>query len=203
MRSGMKPVVLLLSSTLILGGCAGGEQAMGFAGNLLILIDPPQQTYRLAQEGMAFSASELDGREFPQKLKANIFLRDIAGSEMLTRLYGGKLASSDTNNVKAALHDSLQAGGLLSEDSKSARYQLNVSVAANRLQGAADITVTTHMQFNLIDMVTGETVMQESVAAPGSTSFSEHHLYKVRIGRAMERSIRGNVSSLLERLSKL
>lgn len=104
--------------------------------------------------------------------------------------------------MKAALCDSLRLVDLLNNDPKAARYQLMTTVTANKLRGAADITVTTHMQFRLIDSVTGETLMSESIASRSSIEFTENHLYQVRIGRAMEGSVRGNFRTLLDRLKQ-
>jgi hypothetical protein len=186
-----------------LTGCAGGEALLSLGSSVGMAAAAPRQTYRLAQANMIPPSEHLSASLFPEGLHANIFVGEFTGSEKLSLLFGGKLDENDAGNVQAALRDALRSAGLLNNDPETARYQLMTSVAENRLRGAADITVTTHMQFRLIDAVTGETLMDESIATPSTVLFSENHLYRVRIGKAMEGSIRENILVLLDRLGQL
>lgn len=192
-----------LAAAACVTGCAGGEALMSLGSSFAMVAGAPPQTYRLAQAGMTPSAEELGAGTFPERLRANIYVSDFVGSEKLARLFGGKLDPNDAGNVEAALRDALRLAGLLNGDPGAARYQLMTVVGENRLRGAADVTVTTHLQFRLIDAATGDTLMTESVATPSTVPFSENHLYRVRIGKAMERSVRGNIRALLDRLRQL
>lgn len=191
----------MLTAAALTMGCA--DAPLELASGLGLMAAAPAQTYRLTAIGMSITPEQLEDRTFPERLHENIHVSDLAESEKLSRLFGGKLDEKDTDNVKEALRDSLRNAGLLSNDQKTARYQLATIVVANKLKGAADITVTTHMQFRLVDAVTGDTLMNESIASPSTVLFTENHLYKVRIGKAMEGSVRENFRALLNRLRQV
>lgn len=196
MRISLKNSVYILTATALTTGCNLG-------GGLALMAVAPAQTYRLTTDGMTITPEQLENRRFRESLHRNIHVNDLAGNEELSRLFGGKLDEKDTNNVNEALRESLRNAGLLNNDQEAARYHLTTTVLANRLKGAADITVTTQMQFKLVDAVTGDTVMNESIASPSTILFTENHLYKVRIGKAMEGSVRENFRELLNRLEQV
>lgn len=204
MRTGLRNGLCIAGLALSLAGCAAGElfQVAGTTA-FTFMVAPFPQTYRLSVEGMSLPAEQSEGKAFPAELHKNIYVSEIDGIEILKHLDGIRLDRHDAGNLKAALGQSLDLAGLLNEDPNLARYRLKTTVTDNRSEGFADILVTTRMQFVLTDVATGETVAQEAIATPSTVPVSEAPLYKDRVGKAMEGSVRGDLQALLERLSQL
>jgi hypothetical protein len=157
---------------------------------------------------MKVSASQLVSRAFPPGLHENIFVVDVGGLERLQDVpqYSMELAVEDKGNVKTALVESLRVAGLLSSNETSARYRLSALVTGNKnnttigaQRSIEAFTVTTSMQFKLVDSVTGETRLQETVQAPATVPFSRSN-FPAQVSEATEGSIRGSFQLLLDRL---
>jgi hypothetical protein len=205
MKTGLKRSLCMALAALLIMGSSGCGELFQLAGStaFTLMLPPLPQTYRLSSNGMAIPVEQMERDAFPESLRKNIYVTGIDGTEILKHLNGIKLDDQDTVNVKAALSNSLDLAGLLNNDQKVSRYQLSTVVTENRTEGATDITVTTHMQFILTDAVTRETLLKESVATPNTVQFSDELLYKDRIGKAVEGSVRGNIRVLLDRLRQI
>ena len=195
--------MVALATSLI--GCAGAGEVFQLASTTAFsfMLAPLPQTYRLTVKGMTVPAGKFEENAFPESLRKNIYVTEIEGTETLKHLNGIALDAHDDSNVKAALSNSLNLAGLLNTDQKVARYQLSTVVTENRSSGAADVTVTTHLQFVLTEAATRETLLQESIATPSTVPVSEELLYKDRVGKAMEGSVKGDIRALLERLKQI
>jgi hypothetical protein len=205
LKTGLRRSLCRGVAAMLIMGCGGCGELFHLAGGtaFTFMLAPPPQTYRLTLTGMSIPAEQLAGDTFPASLRKNIYVSEIEGTEILKHLNGIRLGDQDTGHVRAALSKSLDLAGLLNDDREFSRYQLATNVTENRSGGVADTTVTTRMHFVLTDAVTGETLLTESVATPYTVPISDELLYKDRVGRAMEGSIRGDIRVLLDRLSQV
>jgi hypothetical protein len=204
MKTGSTNGPCILGLTLLLAGCAAGELFQVAGGTAFsFMLAPFPQTYRLRTQPMTVPAGQPAATSFPQALHGNIYVAELEGIDVLKHLGSISLDKHDADNVRVALRNSLDHAGLLNDDPKAARYQLKTTVTDNRSAGFADIVVTTRMQFSLTDVVTGETLLKESIATPGAVAMSDEPLYKDRVGKAMEGSVAGDIRALLERLRQV
>ncbi|HCA26831.1 MAG TPA: hypothetical protein DEP05_04185 [Betaproteobacteria bacterium] len=167
-------VVLLSILVVSLYGCASGAKF----GN------------------MAYTESI--GMKYDKALKHDVGLSTVAGGEQTNPLWTSQISNEA---FKKAVEMSLSSQGLLSQNG---RYQLKVKLAEiDQPMFGLDFTVTTHVNYILMDTKTNKVIFNDTIVSPYTASVGEAFLAVKRLRLANEGSAKQNIEDLLKKLSSL
>lgn len=171
--------IILAATFFLLGGCATAPDV----------------------KDMVVKPTAVEGKVFPEKLRNGVAVVNVAGGEETNPLWTSEVNSE---GFKSALIQSLLDAELLDPDEEKARYQL-IAVLLNVDQPfmGFNMTVTSTVEYTLLDTSDGTTVFRERVVAPYTAKAGQAFLGMERLKLANEGSIRENIRLLIERLSKL
>lgn len=173
----MKKLKYLLFTILIiaLGGCASGAK----------------------KEKMAYLSSDKQ-YSYDSTIKKNVGLSSVSGGEKTNPLWTSEISNEAfTGAVKL----SLESQGLLSENG---RYKLEVSLLkVDQPAFGLDMTVTTSVKYVLTDSKNNTTLIDATIDAPYTATFSDAFAGMVRLQLANEGSGKKNIQGLLVKLSTL
>lgn len=161
---------------LILTGCASSAKVEN------MLVNAPQvQTYDAA-------------------LRDNMKITSVNGGGKTNPLWTSQIEGAD---FRSALEQSLSKAGLLGQSDK-ANYVLRANlVSLDQPLFGLNFTVTSMVEYNLVDNATGRVIWTDKVEAPFTAGVSDSFFGVKRLRLANEGSARENINELLKRLAGL
>jgi len=129
-------------------------------------------------------------------LKTNLAIKDVTGGSETNPMGASKVSSQD---FERALEASLRDAGLLSAGRAMGKYQLQAHM--QRLEQpmfGASMTVTSKVQYTLIERSTGKEVAERTLAAPFTAAWSAAFAGTERLKLANEGAIRENIKQLID-----
>ena len=152
-------------------------------------------------QDMAVTSEVIEGRPFPSALVSNIAVANVAGGEQTNPMWTSEI---NAEGFKSALIESLQTAGLLAADPSQGEYQLiAVITSVEQPIFGLDLTVTTTVDYTLLDASDGEKIFHKMLTA-GYTATVNQSFYGVeRLKIANEGAARENIRSLLDQLRLL
>lgn len=165
---------LLGTFCLMLFGCAGGA----------------------TKEGMTYiSATPM---KFSDALENEVTVDSVEGGQSTNPLWTSEISD---DAFADALKATLEALGLLSDNG---RYQLRVILKeVDQPLFGLDLTVTTVINYQLIDTQTNQTIVNETIEAKHTATFDDAFAAIKRLRLANEGSARKNIAELVNRLSEI
>jgi hypothetical protein len=168
-------VLTITALIIILGGCASGAK----------------------KENMDFLSTEKQ-YSYDDALKNDVGLSSVSGGEDTNPLWTSEISNED---FTGAVRMSLKSQGLLSP---KGRYTLKVNlIKVDQPLFGLDLTVTTHVKYILTDSKNNTVLVDETVDAPYTATFSDSMIAMTRLQLANEGSGKLNIQGLLEKLSAL
>lgn len=147
-------------------------------------------------ENMAYTEST--GLEYDKDLKNDVALSAVEGGEKTNPLWTSEISNEA---FKAAVEMSLSSQGLLSENG---RYQLKVKLAeVDQPMFGLDLTVTTHVNYILIDSKTDKVIFDDIIVSPYTATIGDAFVAVQRLRLANEGSGKKNIEGLIKKLSSL
>ncbi len=167
-------ILALFFSMFFLYGCTSGAQFANMA-----YMDSPVLKY-------------------DKELKNDVGVSSVEGGEETNPLWISKISNE---NFRKAVRLTLSSQGLLSEHG---RYQLKVKLKdVEQPMFGLDMEVTTHVEYILMDTKTNKVVMDDTIVAPYTATFSDAPLGMERMRLANEGSGKKNIEGFLKKLSHL
>lgn len=139
----------------------------------------------------------------PDGLKQNVELDRVKGGEETSRWWGSRVSGLA---LEQAMEDSLRAVGMLpASPQAAARYQLRAQlVSLVQPLVAADTTVTTTINYALVEKANGAVLYQRSVRTAHTAEFTDALLSQPERARlANEGAVRQNIATALRDLMAL
>lgn len=134
-------------------------------------------------------------------LKNNITVDNVTGGQDTNPLWTSEIGNSE---FRQALEQSLASANLLSSEGNNADYRLSaIMISVSQPIMGLSMTVTTTIQYVLIDITNDKELLIETIVAPYTAKFSESLLGVERLKIANEGSARANISQLIEKLYAL
>lgn len=134
-------------------------------------------------------------------LKNNITVDSVTGGQDTNPLWTSEIGNSE---FRQALEQSLASANLLSSEGNNADYRLSaIMISVSQPIMGLSMTVTTTIQYVLIDITNDKELLIETIVAPYTAKFSESLLGVERLKIANEGSARANISQLIEKLYAL
>lgn len=131
-------------------------------------------------------------------LHNSVTVRGVSGGEPTNPLWTSQVGNPE---FQEALRQSLLAAGMLAP--AEGRYRLDAKlVKLDQPWIGFSYTVTSHVQYTLIDSTTSKTVWERTIDAPHTATMSDSMLGVERLRLANEGSIKANISMLIEALIK-
>ena len=166
-------IILILAAIIYLSGCASGAK----------------------MENMVFHGSQ---KVYSESLKDSLEVSSVTGGQKTNPAWTSEISS---NAFSGAVKESLLAQGLLSDNG---RYQLKVAMLrVDQPLFGLDLKVTTYVQYILTDISSGSIILNETVTAPYTATFSDAFAAVKRLRLANEGAGKKNIEALLEKLSAL
>lgn len=141
---------------------------------------------------------EYSGLKYDSRLKSGVEVLRVQGGRETNPLLMSEIGNQD---FKKAVELSLASEGLLSEDGRY-KLKVNVSDIEQPLFGL-DFTVTTHVNYTLIDSGTNKIVLDEVVVSPYTATIGDAFVAIKRLRLANEGSGKKNIEHFLKRLASL
>jgi len=142
--------------------------------------------------------TESTGMKYDKALKNDVGLSTVKGGEKTNPLWTPEISNEA---FKKAVEMSLSSQGLLS---KNGRYRLKVKLAeVDQPLFGLDLTVTTHVNYMLIDTKTNKVVFNDMIVSPYTAAVGDAFLAVKRLRLANEGSAKKNIGDLLKKLSSL
>lgn len=137
----------------------------------------------------------------PAALRSNIAIADVTGGSSTNPLWVSKVGGVE---FERALEGSLQGVGMLQPNRQSGSYRLFADLQrVDQPMVGVSLTVTSTVQYTLVERASGKTVFDETISAPYTAKFSDAVFGFERLKLANEGSIRANIERLIQRLSSL
>ncbi len=172
-------LLLFLSLAAMTTGCAG-----------------PAQVGR-----MVISPQEVAQYRGNTPLKDNVSINNVTGGQETNPLWTSEIGN---NEFRQALEQSLRATQLLSRDGNSGRYILSARIlSVDQPLFGFSITVTTTVQYTLVDKANKDEVFNETISAPYTATVSDSFYAVDRLMLANEGSARANIRKLIQMLFEL
>lgn len=167
-------LALTLLLCYLLGGCAVGAL-------------PEQMTFKSEQP-----------LGYDEALLGEISVSEVKGGQTTNPLWTSEIGGI---GFHTALKESLKLQGLLAEEG---RFQLNPTfVKVDQPFAGFDMTVSSEINYILIDTQTGQEVMNENIVSEHTSTVGDAFLGSARLQHANEGAARNNIQQLLNRLSEL
>ncbi len=131
-------------------------------------------------------------------LKGNIAVKDVTGGRDTNPMWVSNVSSSD---FERALEASLRDAGLLSGGKPLGQYQLVAHLLKlDQPFAGASMTVTSTVQYTLIDRASNKDVLSRTVTAPYTAAWNAAFAGVERLKLANEGSMRENIRQLIDLL---
>ncbi len=145
-------------------------------------------------ENMAYTESS--GMSYDRALKHEVKVKPVQGGEETNPLWTSEISAEA---FQKAVEMSLSSQGLLSG---SGRYKLKVILSkVDQPLFGLDLTVTTHVNYILVDTKTDKIIFDEEIVTPYTATFSDSAIAIKRLRLANEGSGKKNIEGLLKKLS--
>ncbi|GAB2196973.1 hypothetical protein [Sessilibacter sp. MAH4] len=139
-----------------------------------------------------------DQKEYSEEIQNNLNLGEVAGGKKTNPAWTSQIGNE---SFAGAVKESLKLQGLYSETGK---YRLEVQMLkVEQPFIGIDFKVTTHVQYKLINIATGDVVFDETIVAPYTAGFGDAVIAATRLRLANEGSGKENIAGLLSKLSEL
>jgi len=166
-------LTLILTASLYLFGCASGAR----------------------MDNMIYQG---DQKQYDDKLAKEINVGSVSGGEETNPAWTSEISNEA---FSGALRESLIRQGIFS---KKGKYKLEVKLLnVDQPMFGLDLTVTTHVQYILTDTSSKDIVMDETIVAQHTATFSDAFIAIERLRIANEGSGMKNIESVLNKLSEL
>ena len=165
--------ILILVGSLYLFGCASGAQ----------------------MDAMIYPG---DKKQYDEKLESDLNVGPVSGGKKTNPAWTSEISNEA---FTGALKESLKKQGLFSENG---RYQLEVKMLkVEQPMFGLDLTVTTHVQYILTDTNSSTILMDETIIARHTATFSDAFAAIKRLRIANEGSGLKNIEGILNKLAEL
>ena len=137
-------------------------------------------------------------RTTPAVLKNAIAVADVTGGRETNPMWISQVSSPD---FRSALEDSLANAGIFERVLSASKYRLTANL--KQLEQPAfgiDMTVTSTINYTVVDTKTGKDVYSRLIRAPFTAGFSDSPLGATRVRIATEGSIKKNIEMLINDL---
>lgn len=149
---------------------------------------------------MTISEQEAGKYTVSTPLANSISVNSVTGGGEMNPLWTPEI---ENNEFKQALIDSLALAQLLASDAKGP-YTLNAKmVRVDHSPPKTGITVTSVIHYTLVHSLDGKELFNEAISNSYDARFDEAFLYVERLKLAHEKSIRNDITQLINRLYKL
>ncbi len=141
---------------------------------------------------------ESSGMTYDESLKNDVMVNPVQGGEETNPLWTSEISAEA---FQKAVEMSLSSQKLLSGNG---RYKLKVILSkVDQPMFGLDLTVTTNVNYVLVDTETDKIIFDEDIVAPFTATFSDSALAVKRLRLANEGSGKKNIEGLLKKLSTL
>ena len=135
------------------------------------------------------------------KLLGNVAIGDVTGGSSTNPMWLSKVGGAE---FEKALEASLKNAGFLSANRQVGDYKLVADLKEiKQPMIGIDMTVTSSVEYQLIERSTGKNIYRETISAPHTARMSDAFLGTERLKLANEGSIRSNIERLIQRLAAL
>jgi len=136
-----------------------------------------------------------------KKLRGNIAIGEVTGGSATNPMWVSKVGGAE---FERALETSLRNFGFLSENRQAGGYRLIADLReVNQPIGGFDLTVTSTVEYQLIDRTSNASIYRETITAPHTAKMADAWDANERLRLGNEGSIRANIERLIQRLSSL
>lgn len=151
-----------------------------------------------AQVGSMVVAPQANSVAVPDGLRKAIYLEAVGGGEETSPMWMSKVSSS---GLRDALDFSLAAHTMAAGNADRAQYLLSANLnALDQPVMGFDATVTSSVDYRLLEKSTQKEVFREVVTAPYTAKFTDSLMGVERLRLANEGSIKENIRIFIERL---
>ena len=163
-----------LAFTIFLTGCATGAKMEN-----MVVTDSSEKTYS-------------------SELKRQVSLDDVIGGEKTNPAWTSEISNE---SFRSALKISLESQGLYSENGK---YALSANLLkVDQPMFGLDLTVTTHIKYQIVEKKTGKIIFDKTVIAPYTATVGDAIAAIKRLRLANEGSGKANIKNLLSELANM
>jgi hypothetical protein len=171
---------------------------MNFIKSALILITALYLTGCASGAKMEAMIYQGDQKQYDEKLTKEMNVGSVSGGEETNPAWTSEISDEA---FSGALKESLKKQGLFSE---SGKYKLEVKMLkVDQPMFGLDLTVTTHIQYILKDTQSNRTIMDETIVAEHTATFSDAFAAITRLRLANEGSGLKNIEGVLKKLTGL
>lgn len=151
-------------------------------------------------ENMMINDQQAHAQQYDAGLRNNLRVSEVEGGEKTNPLWTSEIDGAD---FRTALEKSLGNAGLLSQGDKAA-YSLRAKlVSIEQPVFGFSFTVTSTVEYSLVENAGGRVVWQEAVKEPFTAGVGDAFYGVTRLRLANEGSARANINTLLQRLGGL
>lgn len=151
-------------------------------------------------ENMMINDQQAHAQQYDAGLSNNLQVSNVEGGEKTNPLWTSEIDGAD---FRTALEKSLGNAGLLSQGGKAA-YSLRAKlVSIEQPVFGFSFTVTSTVEYSLVENAGGRVVWQETVKEPFTAGVGDAFYGVTRLRLANEGSARANINTLLQRLGGL
>lgn len=137
-------------------------------------------------------------KTYPDEIKQNLEIATTTGGKETNPLW---ISEIDNESLQAALQQSLDQQGLLSE---SGKYSLDVTlVAADQPAFGSDLKVRTVIKYEITEISSARVIFEETISADHTATMGDAFAAVKRLRLANEGSVRTNIEMFLDKLSNL
>ena len=169
-------IALISLAIITLGGCATGAKL----------------------ENMTYTDSSYFEKTFDSELKNDVQVSQVTGGEKTNPAWTSEISN---DAFKGALKNSLKSQGLYSE---SGKYALSAQlIRVDQPLFGLDFTVTTNINYKLIDTTSNQVLINETIIAPYTATVGDAFIAIERLRLANEGSGKENIKFLMKKLNDL
>ena len=152
-------------------------------------------------EQMTIPSEEVVHYDGDTPLENDVTVESVTGGQDTNPLWTSEIGNDE---FRQALEQSLAAANLLSPEENNAHYKLSaIMLSVNQPVIGVSMTVTTTIQYVLIDITSNKELLIETIVAPYTAKFSDALLGVERLKLANEGSARANITQLIQKLYEL
>ncbi len=169
--------VAAVAATLLLAGCASG----GRSTQMIAPVASAQDQVQSGQPG--FQA---------------VTVSPSQGGSATNPLW---MSNVSADQFDAALKASLQGAGFLAPDGSPGQVRVSARlIELERPLAGLDLTVKSRVHYNVVEVATSKTLMDEPIAASGTAKMGEALIAVERLRLANEAAVRANIQAFITRL---
>ncbi|MFS2122503.1 hypothetical protein [Pseudomonas sp. Pseusp97] len=151
-------------------------------------------------ENMQVNDQQAHTQGYDAALRGNLQVSDVEGGKKTNPLWTSQIDGAD---FRAALEQSLGKAGLLGQGDKAAYSLRTRLVSLDQPVFGFNFTVTSTVEYSLVENAGGRVVWQETVKEPFTAGVGDAFYGVTRLRLANEGSARANINTLLQRLGGL